>query len=53
MPEFLVCVAGLSFIKVGEILRNVDNDMHVRFKCKQHSSPIFSFSLRNAPLKKN
>ena len=27
----------MSFIKVGEILGNVDTDMHVRFKCKQSS----------------
>ena len=33
----LSLVAGLSFIYVGEILGNVDNDIHARFK---HKKPL-------------
>ena len=43
-------VAGLSFTKVGEILGNVDNDIHVRFKHKQPSSPISGFFRGMPPL---
>ena len=35
-----------------EISGNVKNDMNFRFKRKRHSSPIFDFFPRNAPLTK-
>ena len=43
-------VAGLRFLKVGEILGNVDNNMHVKFKGKQPSPTISGYFPRNAPL---
>ena len=41
VPMFISFVAGWRFIQVSETLENVDNNnMHVRFKCKQRSSLI-------------
>ena len=50
MAEFSVCRLWLVCLSLS-ISGNVDDDMNVRFKCKQPSSPISSFSPRNAPLR--